>query len=135
MKTKIILLFLATFSAIASQAEVFRVGELTDQVWEQYDRGEIKELVIEFKKDDWLPVNTLVEGDFLESQTNEPNQLLVKRNFFVKMNEKSVLLSLDGLTYKPIQDMVRGSLQVGTSSGRRGGAANALNVTLRAFIK
>ena len=118
-----------------AEARTVRATELNPQIWSQYNKGEFNELTVEFRQGDEVPLNFQAEGDLLETKVSNPSYLGVKRTFWVRMEQKQILMSLDGVNFKPFNQIIGGSFTVGASSEPNGGPANALNVLLKAFLK
>jgi hypothetical protein len=97
--------------------------------------GEASERIVEFRQGDRLPVSLSTKGDFLETVEAGNAYVNVKRNFWLKLKDNDVQVSLDGVTYKPIKDVVAGTFSAGTSADESGGVAGALNVALEAYLK
>jgi hypothetical protein len=112
-----------------------RANELTPQIWNEYNKGEIQELLIEFQQGDKLPVTFQAEGDLLETTEANPSYVTVQRSFWVQMKQNSLQLSLDGTHFKPFKKLIAGSLSVGAGAGQQGGIANSINIGFKAMIK
>lgn len=128
---------LAMLGASAGYAgtETIRVTQLNSDMWQKLKTGEISQLIVEFRQGDVLPLTVNVGGDLLETTDNHPSNLIVRRPFFVKVEQDKVLLSLNGTEYKSIQELLKGNINVGASSEENGGPANAINVLVQAFLK
>lgn len=75
------------------------------------------------------------EGDLLETKVINPSYLVVKRSFWVRVEQKDVLMSLDGTHFKPFNQIIGGSFTVGASSDQNGGPANAINMLFKGNLK
>lgn len=126
-------LFLTQLSI--AEARSIRATELNSQIWSQYNKGEIGDLIVEFRQEDEVPINFQAQGDLLETKVSNPTYLRVKRTFWVKMEQKQILMSLDGVNFKPFNQVIGGTLTVGTSQEPSDGPANAINVLLNANLK
>lgn len=124
-------------SSLFAQSAVksLRASELTPQIWNRYNNGEIQTLLVEFQHGDKLPVTLLAEGDLFETSEANPSYVTVQRNFWVQIKHDAVLLSLDGTHFKPFQKMISGSLTVGAGAENQGGVANSINVGFKAMLK
>lgn len=119
----------------AAEARTVRATELTAKIWSQLDKGEIEDLIIEFRQGDEIPVTLQTEGDLLETKSANPSYVGVKRSFWVRMEQNQILMSLDGVQFKPFHQMLSGSFTVGASSDQSGGPANAINMLFKGFLK
>lgn len=119
--------------AVNAKAKTVRATEMGREIWSQISSGDKSELIVEFRLGDELPVSFSAEGDFLETSRTGVSYVLIKRNFWLKLTGNQVEMSLDGTTYKPIQDAIKGSFSAGAGSGS--GSANAINLALSAYIK
>lgn len=133
----IIIVSIVMSSSLFAQNSVksLRPNELTPQIWNQYNKGEIQELIVEFRQGDKLPNTLQTEGDLLETSEANPSYVTVQRNFWVQMKPNDLQLSLDGSHFKPFQKVVSGELTIGTGAENPGGVANSINVGLKAMIK
>jgi hypothetical protein len=128
------LLGLVTY-AYDAEAKTVRATEITAQLWSQYEKGEIQELVVEFRQGDILPVTLGAEGDLLETTQSQPSYVTIKKAFWLKMLQNQVLLSMNGVDFQEFKDLITGSLTAGASSDSNGGVANGINVLFKAFLK
>ncbi len=111
-----------------------RVTKLSSELISKIQQGEVKNLVVEFK----LPVNLTAEGDLFESVDSNPTFVEVKKEFYVKVTGSNVHMSFDGVNFKPINELLRGSVSLGANSdnGNTGHfPARVINVVFSAFVK
>src|SRR5690606_15542266 len=80
--------------ASAAEARTVRATELTSKIWSQLDKGEIEDLIVEFRQGDEIPVTLQTEGDLLETKSANPSYVGVKRSFWVRMEQNQILMSL-----------------------------------------
>ncbi len=118
-----------------SEAKTVRATDMTSSLWSRLMAGTADELIVEFRQGDQLPVNISAKGDFLETAQAGTAYVNVKRNFWLKLQNNDVQMSIDGTTFKPIKDVVGGMLTAGTNADENGGIANAINVALEAYLK
>lgn len=122
----------------ASVENSIRVSKLSSELIARIQKGEANNLVVEFKEGDRLPVNLKAEGDLFESVDSNPTFVEVKKDFYVKVDSSNLFMSLDGVNYKPFNQMVRGSVSVGTNADGSNGAgfpAGAINFIFSAFLR
>jgi hypothetical protein len=123
-------------AAMAAPSQSVRATQLTGKVWSDFEKGKAKDLTVEFRQGDRLPVTLQAKGDMIETSESAASYVVVKRPFWVRLEQDGIQVSLDGSTYKPFKDAVGGNLTVGASTdGAEGGAANAINVVLDAVLK
>ena len=135
MNTGIITVIVGLFITCGASAKTVRATDLGSDVWAQLSVGSKSELVVEFRSGDELPVSFSAEGDFLETSQTGVSYVKIKRDFWIKLVGNDVQLSLDNVSYKPIQDVVKGSFSAGANAGNPGGPANAINLVLSAYLK
>lgn len=133
----VMMALLATTSfAFANPGKVIRATELTAQVWSDFERGQLQDLIIEFRQGDRLPVSLQAEGDLMETAEVNPSYIVIKRPFWVNVKQDQILMSLNGKDYKPFKQVIGGTFTVGASVGQpEGGVASAINFLFKAFIK
>lgn len=119
----------------ASEAKTIRATEMNSSLWSSLQSGSLNEIVIEFRQGDELPVNLTAEGDLMETTQSATSYIGVKRNFWLKVQQDKIQISLDGTNFKKMNEVLTGSLQAGTGSDQSGGIANAINVMVKAFLK
>lgn len=124
--------FLFLVSGITN-AETIRATELTADVMEKLQSN--CDIVVEFRLGDRLPVQLKAEGDLLETEDVTPTYVVIKKNFFIKPSENTLLLSFDNSVYKPFNELITGSLTAGASSNKNGGPANVVDIFLKVFLK
>lgn len=119
----------------AAEAKTIRATEMTGSLWQRLTAGTAEELIVEFRQGDELPVSFTAEGDLIETSRAGVSYVSVKRNFWLKLQNNDVQMSLDGSAYRPVKDMLTGSLTAGAGSEENGGIANAINLGLKANLK
>jgi hypothetical protein len=137
--TKIIVVVFALIAAtvgFADSATTIRATQLTSKIVNDLQNGTVQDLIIDFRQGDRLPLTFLAEGDLLETNQVTPSYVVVKRPFWMRMTKNSVMMSLDGLNYKNIRDVVTGSITASASDqGTESGTANMISVLFKAFLK
>lgn len=134
----VILTLLLCSTVNASVENSIRVSKLSSELIARIQKGEVKNLIVEFKEGDRLPVNLKAEGDLFESVDSNPTFAEVKKDFCVKVDGSNLLMSLDGVNFKPFNQMARGSVSVGTNADGNNGTgfpAGAINIIFSAFLK
>lgn len=129
MKTIITLLCLLS---IPAQARTVRATE-----WDSSKQAPFggEPLVVEFRQGDELPVAVNASGDLLETTRSGLSYVGVKKNFWIKFENNEVKMSIDGSTYKKIEDTIRGTLTAGAKTDERGGPASLIQFALDAKLK
>ena len=135
MKTKITALILGILLTGVAEAKTIRATEMNSSLWSRLTAGTAEELIVEFRQGDELPVSFTAEGDLLETTRTGTSYVSVKRNFWLKLQNDNIQMSLDGAAYKSIKDVISGSLTAGAGSEQNGGVANAINLGLKANLK
>ena len=82
-----------------------------------------------------MPVSFSAEGDLFETTQSTVGYVGIKKNFWIKLQNNNVLMSLDNSNFKDIKDMISGSFEAGTGADQNGGLANTLNLALKAYLK
>jgi hypothetical protein len=90
---------------------------------------------VQFRQGDRIPMNFHAEGDLLESADDHPIYLTVRRGFFMKMVGNEVLMSLDGIQYRKMKDLVKGTISADASAPQPSQIVTAINLTLQEFLK
>lgn len=139
MRNKIRTAILATIalglSNLAAAANL-RATELSAPLWGQLPQNSPQSIVIiEFRQGDKLPVSLTSTGDLLQTPEPAMGQVEVKRNFWLKVQDNQIQISLDGVTYKDFRDALHGRIEAGFDVGSSGGIARAINMAFRADLK
>lgn len=135
LKSIVAICALALVAAASSvQARTVRATDLNSAIWSEINKGTATDIIVEFRQGDRLPVTINAEGDLIETTEVNNSYVVVKRNFWIQPQANSLLLSLDGQTFKPVGDLLTGSLEAGAGAPT-GGIANAINVTFKAYLK
>lgn len=111
--------WLPQLAASDPAAEVRRFGDLSPSDFEAFLAGE-SDLVVEFRAEDRIALEVNALGDFLVSETSEPVRLKVASTFFLKLENDALLVSEDGVTFKPLRESVRGHLSANAVAGDDG---------------
>jgi hypothetical protein len=130
-----LLVFIGLLYSGLAEAKSIRATELNGSLWARITAGSSEELVVEFRQGDELPISFSTEGDLLETSRVGASYVNVKRNFWLKIEGSDVQMSLDGSVYRPIKDMISGSIVAGAGSGDNGGVANSISIGLKANLK
>lgn len=130
-----IVLILGLQVSAQGASKALRVAEISPLLWTQFNKGEIKDLAIEFRLGDRLPVNLQAEGDLFETSEVNASYLVVKRSFWLRVEQNDMLMSLDGTTYKQVKDLVTGSITAGAGSDEQNGIANSINLVFKTILK
>src|SRR3989344_2366689 len=118
-----------------AQAEPLRFSELTGDVWEKFQKGELQEVIIEFRKGDLVPVKVCAEGDLLGIDDPTTIYVTVKETFFIKFTQTALLMSRDNQDYKPFNELITGSFTAGAASDKNGGPVHSIDMLFRAFFR
>ncbi len=121
-------------AAQASQ-KVVRATEMGTTMWSDLTRGKFGDVVVEFRQGDELPASFEAQGDLIETRQSSISYVGVKKNFWLRLSQNNVEISLDGTTFKKLSDVVTGSLDAGAGSTQNGGVADAINIVFKAFLK
>jgi hypothetical protein len=138
MRNQIILMMAVALAGLNSAHAItksIRPNQLNEDVFRRLNAGEIPQLVVEFRQGDLLPLTVKIEGDLLETIENHPSSIVVRKPFFVKIEQDKIQMSMNGIEYKPFQELLKGKIDVGASSDQGGGPANAINVLVQAFLR
>lgn len=134
----VILTLLLCLTVTANAESSIRVSKLSPELIAKIQKGEVENLVVEFKEGDRLPVNLKAEGDLFESVDSNPTFVEVKKDFYVKVTGSNIHMSFDGINFKPINELLRGSVSVGANSDNgntENFPASVINVVFSAFLK
>ena len=132
----IILVALVTIGHMATaQTRVLRAREMNSDQWSEIFKKGSEDFTVEFRQDDEIPVSFSAQGDLLETSKAGISYVQVKRTFWLKLQNKDVVLSLDGNNFKPLNQVVSGSFSAGAGSGQSGLPVNAIELSLRALLK
>lgn len=132
---RIILTALVVFAMSPwAQARIVRAADVSPAMWRQIESGKAADTVIEFRQGDELPITLTAEGDLVETVRSGVTSIAIKRTFWLRILANVIEISLDGSTFKPIPQVLSGSVEVGANSDASG-AANGMNVLFRAVLK
>jgi hypothetical protein len=118
-----------------SEAKTVRATEMNGTLWSNLSKGALSDIIIEFRQGDELPVNLTAEGDLMETTQTATSYIGIKRNFWLKVQNTKIQISLDGTNFKEMNEVLSGSIEAGAGSDQNGGIANAINVAFKAFLK
>ena len=105
--TKLFILGLAV--TIFSQnifAKTYRATELTGELVSEIMTSQDETYIVEFRNGDQIPVNFEAEGDLFDSKNNINNILNIKKNFWLKIENNSILISFDETDYLSLKDVL-----------------------------
>lgn len=117
--------------SVAAFAKVIRYSEMSVAEMQTFFNGK-SENIAEFRQGDIFQVKLDVSGDVLETTSNPPSEVKVKRGFFLKKSDQQLLMSWDGEEFKPFRELITGQLMVAPSGV---GAVDSVAVKLTAHSK
>jgi len=121
-----------------AEAKTLIAKDLTPQTWSDIASGKLQDITIEFRSGDELPLSFVAEGDFFQTKDPGVNYIQIKKSFWVKPDiaHSQILVSLDGVTFKPLTEVMTGSFQVGAGSDdNNSGVAKGIQTVLRADLR
>jgi len=75
------------------------------------------------------------QGDLLETKKPRINYVHVKQTFWLKLQNNEVVISLDGSNFKPLNQVIRGSITAEAGATQTGLPVNAIELSLKALLK
>ena len=120
---------------VNAESKTMRATEIGPKAWSDISRGNLNDTIVEFHQGDELPVSFEAEGDLLETTRSSVSFVLVKKNFWLQLNQNKIQLSLDGVIFKNLGDFLSGGVEAGAGSAKNGGIADAINVVFKAYLK
>jgi hypothetical protein len=135
IQISIALLVIGLVSVAEAKTVSVQASKMTSAMWQKALSDPQDTTFIEFRQGDELPVAMSSEGDFLETRRPIEGSVTVKRNFWLLIYKGQIGASLDGVSYRTIDKLVSGSLTAGATADPAHGAANAINIVLKAELK
>lgn len=133
--TWVIVGMLVLTGAAQASGKVVRATEMGSTMWSDLTRGKLSDIVVEFRQGDELPVSFEAQGDLIETRQSSVSYVGIKKNFWLRLSQNNVEISLDGTTFKKLGDVLNGSLEAGAGSAQNGGVADAISIVFKAFLK
>ena len=133
LQITIALVCLWSFSV--AEGKTFRASEMKNADWSRLGKAGDDEMMVEFRQGDELPLTFSAEGDFLETTRNEISLLHVKRDFWLRAKGDKLDASLDGMSFRPLNELMTGQLSAGAGGAENGGPVNAIHLLLKANLK
>lgn len=132
---QVILATVALFSGNLVEAKTVRASEMSNAQWAQLYSGKAQDLVVEFREGDVLPVSLEAEGDLVATRQAGITYMDVKKNFWLKLDQDNLVMSLDGENFKPLNQLISGSLTAGAEKDPNSDVANSIKVRFNAYLK
>ncbi|MEK6775069.1 MAG: hypothetical protein AABY64_14105 [Bdellovibrionota bacterium] len=135
---KMLLFMIGVFLLIRgadANAKTVKATEMGSTVWSDISDGSLKDVIVEFRQGDEIPLSFKAEGDLVESSQESVSYIRIKRNFWLRLNQSTVELSLNGVKFKKLNEALTGSLEAGANANQSGGPANTFNIIFKAFLK
>lgn len=130
----LLLLGISEVGGAAAPARAIRAVDMKSSDWNEIQNAK-QNVVVEFRQGDEIPVSFASEGDLLESTVTGVGYVRVKRDFWMRICQTGIEMSLDGTTFKPLSDVVSGSFTAGAGAQSPGVPVNAINLMLKANLK
>ena len=114
MKKQITIFAIATLVGLSAQAKSIRATEMKSSDWATLKQNSQEELLLEFREGDEILVAIKAGGDLIEIRKPVNNVVSVKKDFWIRIQNNVFQFSLDGQSYKPLTDSLRGNLTIDT---------------------
>lgn len=137
MKKSILAAFMITvvsFSGVGRSKSI-RASDMTTEQWAQLTASGPQDLIVEFRQGDEVPLTFSSEGSLLESIQTGVSYVKVKRSFWIQLQKNEAKISLDGITFKPLREIITGSFTAEAGTNSPGVPVNAINLILKASLK
>ena len=121
--------------AVQASGKVVRATDMGATMWSDLTHGKLGDVVVEFRQGDDLPVTFEAQGDLMETRQTSVNYVGIKKNFWLRLSQNNIEISLDGTTFKKMSDVLTGSLEAGAGSAQTVGVADAINIVFKALLK
>jgi hypothetical protein len=136
MKMKLLVMGVLLLSGVAQAGgKVVRATDMGTTMWSDLTKGKLGDVVVEFRQGDELPVTFEAQGDLIETKQTSVSYVGIKRNFWLRLSQNDVEISLDGTTFKKLNEILTGSLEAGAGSAQNGGVADAITIMFKAYLK
>lgn len=117
MKIITICLFLTlTLASKNLLAKTIRATELNNNMMTQLLEAK-EECIIDFRKGDLITLNFLAQGDLFESENVENNNLIIKKDFLVKIKNDAIMVKIGNKPYLGLKDAITGNFFLSSISG------------------
>lgn len=118
-----------------SEGKNLRASEMSPSQWSTLSQGNDDEINVEFLAGDEIPVNFTAAGDFFESTQPTTGILRIKKNFWLRLQKDQLMASLDGVQFKPLNEVASGQLMAGAGKNSSDGSVNGIQILLEAHRK
>lgn len=136
MKMKLLVMGMLLLSGAAqASGKVVRATDMGTTIWSDLTKGKLGDVVVEFRQGDELPVTFEAQGDLIETRQTSVSYVGIKKNFWLRLSQNDVEISLDGTTFKKLNEVLTGSLEAGAGSAQNGGVADTITIMFKAFLK
>lgn len=121
--------------AASAQAKTARFAGMSAAQWVQFNKGESRDLTVEFRSGDRLPVSIDIKSDLITVTDSPLAAVTVQCSFWIRMENGEILMSLDGEFFRPLGKVVGGALSLGAGTPPTGGLANQITIGLETHLK
>ncbi len=135
LSTTLILGALFIGGTTTAQPKILRAGEMSSQQWSELTASDSQDIIVEFRQGDEIPVSFTSEGDLIETVQTGVSYIKVKKSFWLQLQNDNVKISLNGVSFKNLNDVIRGSFSAGASANTPGIPVNSIHLMLKAFLK
>lgn len=136
VKMAMVMVGVLFFAGVAqASGKVMRATDMGATMWSDLTSGKLGDVVVEFRQGDELPVTFEAEGDLIETRKASVSYVGIKKNFWLRLSQNDIEISLDGTTFKKLNKVLTGSLEAGAGSAQNGNVADAINIVFKAFLK
>lgn len=136
MKLTLMMVGIMIFAGILhANGKVIRATDMGATMWSDLVDRKLGDVVVEFRQGDELPFTFEARGDLLETRQTTVSSILIKKNFWLRLYQDNVEISLDGTVFRKINEVLTGSLEARADSAQSGGVVDSINIIFKAFLK
>jgi hypothetical protein len=117
-------------------ANTIRATQLSSLNLNDMPADKFKDLLIEFRAGDEIPLNFAATGDLFLTTQASPVFVKIQKDFWLKFDGNELMISFDQQNYKKMKDALNGRITAGASTDHEGGGvAQGINVLFTANLK
>ena len=135
INTIILVGLIAVGHVATAQTRLLRASEMNSDQWSEILKKGSEDVTVEFRQGDEIPVSFSAQGDLLETKKPGISYVQVKQTFWLKLQNNDVVISLDGSNFKPLNQVISGSISASAGSAQSSLPVNAVELSLKVLLK
>lgn len=88
-----------------------------------------------FRQGDMIQLHLDIQGDLFLLSEKKAQNIIVQKTFWLKLKDDNLVMSFDGVEFKPISEVIHGKVAIGSNVEKSGDPVSSIDVLFDAYLK